>query len=347
MPLPSLEKTWQYDVNNTVAASGTALTTERTVWLQIKNALLAFGTLPWTVRYSCNSTVAGAAGDGVDRWAAITDLVWQTADTGTARSWIVLRNTDGMEILIECRNTSTTIGKGCRIVVSPSAHFTGGTTTTRPTATDEMILTSGADSTNGCVGFGNIGSATDRSWVWHMLHSTDGLVTMVVICSGGTCGGFWYIGRASQPVTGWTNPQVAGVWGDNSSPGNMSGYETMLDRVQSDASDLKAQGRFPTQNAPFFCTSLAMGSGATGGCEPAGRNILVANEITNEWELPQVGIGCQTSGSRGMAHGRLFDVRWISTQRANADDLPAAGTRTRAVFGNLVIPWDGSVPLAA
>lgn len=346
MPLSALEKTWQFSVNHAQAATGTTLTTDRTIWLSVKNVLLAFGTLPWTTRYSCNGTTAGAAGDGVDRWSTIADIVIATADTGTARSWYVLRNTDGVEILLEARNSSTNNMKILRVVVSFSAHFTGGTTTSRPTATDEVVLAAADVSANAAVGLGPT-SATDRAAAWHVLHSTDGLVTMLVFAVAGNLGGYWYIGRASQPVTGWTNPQVAIIGAESTGPPNTSAYSELLDRLNAGATSLKMAGRFPSGNNQIFCTSIGFGTGSASACEPGGRRILVANELSNEWELPQVGIACDVSGSRGMAHGRLFDTRWISTTRVSGDDLPSGGTRTRAVFGNLVIPWNGTVPVAA
>lgn len=346
MPLAALEKTWQFSVNHAQTATGTVLTTDRTIWLGVKNTLISFGTLPWQVRYSCDGTTAGSVGDLVDRWSTIANLVIATADTGTARSWIVLRNTDGIEILLEARNSSTNNMKILRVVVSFSAHFTGGTTTSRPTATDEVVLTNSDVSSATAVGLGPT-SATDRAFAWHILHSTDGLATMLIFCNGGNLGGFWYLGRASQPVTGWTNPQVAIISGDATSPPNMSAYTHLLDRTGADATNLKMVGRFPSGNNQIFATSLAFGTGSAGGCEPGGRRIAVANELSNEWELPQIGIGCDVSGSRGMSHGRLFDTRWISTTRASGDDLPGDGSRQRAVFGNLVVPWNGTVALAA
>ena len=200
MPLSALEKTWQFSVNHAQTATGTVLTTDRTIWLGIKNTLITFGTLPWQVRYSCDGTTAGSVNDLVDRWSTISNLVIATADTGTARSWIVLRNTDGVEILLECRNSATNNMKTLRVVVSFSAHFTGGTTTQRQTATDEIVLTNADVSNSANVGMG-ASSSTDRAFAWHVLHSTDGLVTMIVFCNGGNTGGYWYIGRASQLLT--------------------------------------------------------------------------------------------------------------------------------------------------
>lgn len=353
MPLSALEKTWQFDVNNAIGATGTNLTTMRNLWLSIKNALIGFGTLPWTVRYSCDSVVAGAANDLVDRWDTNTDLTWATQDTGTAaRSWIVLRNTDGVEILLECRNSSSSgNGRALRIVMSPAAHFTGGTTLARPTATDEVVIVNGDSATASCMGGGNGGGTTDGAWAHHVLHSTDGLVTMVIVCRNGFATGFWYIGRLSLPVTGFTFPVVGCAWGGSTTTFATEGGSTianMLEGVDSNVTNPHAAFRHSGTNGRLFAVSEAFGDGSlsASSSEPIGRNLVVANEISGQYQLPQVGMASLTSGLRG-EHGRLFDVVWVPEVRASAEHYPDDGSRARAVFGDILVPWDGSAAIAA
>jgi len=199
MALPTLVKTWQNSCNNAQLALGSGLTDNRTVLLAIKNALIGFGTQPWTVRYSCSSTVAGTAGDGVDRWTAIANLVWATA--GTAHSWIVLQQTglaSGYQLIISCEGASAT-GSIVTLVVSPSAGFTGGSTTARPTATDENVIASAQTWT----------SASDISNRWTVQQSTDGQCTRVLLCSNATVQCVWGIDKLQNPTTGFTLPVVA------------------------------------------------------------------------------------------------------------------------------------------
>lgn len=347
MPLSALEKVWQFDVNRTQAATGAVLTTSRQLWRGIKNRLIAFPILPWTVRYSCDSVAAGTVGDGVDRWAADTNLVWASADASGVRSWIVLRNTDGVEILIECRNPTITVGKGLRIVMSPAAHFTGGSTTTRPTATDEMVILNGDSPTPGGPGMGNANHSGDRAYAYHLLHSTDGLVTMVVICHAGNATGFWYFGRASQPVTGWTMPVLGAVWGDDGIP-PIAGpsIDIMHMGTLSDATNPHALIRQGSTNGKIYATCEAFGTGSLGTSSPTIREILVANEISGTWQLPRIGLASRATGVRGV-HGRLFDVSWAPEVRQTGEGYPNDGTRTRMTFGDILIPWNGSVAVAA
>jgi len=199
MALPTLTKTWQHNVNNAIAALGSALADNRRLLRSIKNALVGFGTNPWTVRYSSSSAVAGTAGDGVDRWSADSDLVWAAA--ASAHSWIVLRQTGiatNYEVCFSLEGASAT-GVAMLAVVSFSAGFTGGSTTARPTATDEQIFTLTNWSGNGA----------DVASRWSVMQSTDGQCTRVLVCISGSVTLYWIMDRPANPSTGWANPSVS------------------------------------------------------------------------------------------------------------------------------------------
>ena len=143
----------------------------------VKDALIAFASTPWTMRYSCNSVTAGAAGDGVDRITTNANLVWASA--GSAHSWIVLRQTGiatNFELLLSCENAHAS-GTTLMIVVSPAAGFTGGTTTARPTATDEVVLNAAAVAW---------AASAVTALRWHLQQSTDGQCTRIITCAAGS-----------------------------------------------------------------------------------------------------------------------------------------------------------------
>src|SRR4051812_33626557 len=106
MSLPTLAKSWQYNVNQAYNATGSFLTNNRNLLLGIKNSFIGFAQNPWQVRGSSNSVSAsllavGAAGPGTDLWASTSNLVW--ASVGSAHSWIVLRQSQiasAFEVLI-------------------------------------------------------------------------------------------------------------------------------------------------------------------------------------------------------------------------------------------------------
>lgn len=138
--LPSISKPYSTRGNVPFQANGSQLLLAQSLWFSLKEHMkntLAGGTLAgtrhansvWTMRYSCDGTTAGTAGDGVDRWLAHTNLIW--ANSGTAHSWCVLRNaTLGIEVCIDCVTVSTTtLSLTATEVAQP---FTGGSTTVRP-----------------------------------------------------------------------------------------------------------------------------------------------------------------------------------------------------------------------
>lgn len=138
--LPALTKTYATRANVPFPDVTTQANVRKShIWLlkAFLMNLVATGTLAgtrhansvWTCDYSCDSTTAGTAGDGVDRWTTFANVVGNT--TGVAHSWIVLRNVNsGLYLLIDYNSTGDTL----RVEVSKVA-FTGGTTTTSPTST--------------------------------------------------------------------------------------------------------------------------------------------------------------------------------------------------------------------
>ena len=115
------------------------------------------GSTPWTVNYSCDGSTAGSVGDGVDRWTTtFTEGKLVVANEGTAHSWMVLKSANGigssnggkgpLYLLIVLNNGGNGLGSGAQFVqiLISRAGFTSGSTTARPTATDELNLNQGA-----------------------------------------------------------------------------------------------------------------------------------------------------------------------------------------------------------
>lgn len=326
MSLPTLVRTWQTSCNNAQAALGSALADNRGLLIAIKNQMLTFGTNPWTVRYSCNSTTAGTAGDGVDRWASTpANLVWQGA--GSAHSWIVLQQSGiatGFQLLLSCEGSSAS-GSIMVIVVSPSAGFTGGTTTARPTATDEQVLVNG-------VGWGGVGTV-DQSARWSVEQSTDGAGTRIVTCAGGAVTGIAFFEQPANVVTGWSSPSVS-LWVNGTGTlANFSTYGNSKGRIGATSANLG-----------ISCEGTA-GTAALGPADAVFGNI--ANEVSGEWPFWPLGIDCSTAGVRGR-HGTLVDLWFGSSNVPSGDSYPATGTTGQfAQFGVLIIPWNnGAVNLS-
>lgn len=315
MALPTLQKTWQYNVNVAQAATGTALATNRALIRAIKNALIGFATLPWTVRYSCDSVTAGSAGDAVDRWDSDTDLVFATAPS--AHSWIVLRQTgiaSAFELLI---SMPVAAGTGTNITMELSATgFSGGSTTARPTASDSVSLFSG-----------QAFSASDVSYRWNVWQSTDGQCTRIAIAYSSNFTFLVVIDKPSNATAGWTNPYYGFA--------NYNSSGVLVTSFVSAAATGKMRSGSTTGNVTYMIEGIA-------------NNITVdttignlANEIDSSWDMWPLSIASYTTGVRGR-HGNAVDLWMVSAVRANSDMIPGDGSNQFAVFKPFIFPWNGS-----
>src|SRR5678815_1345942 len=133
MALPTKVKTWQY-ANNTGGNSWLGTNTADCAFsiVAMKDEMLAFGSNPWVVVGSSDGVTAGM--DAVDRWVDYTNL---PIYTGGAMSWIVLGQPELSANAQLCIAFNSGTGTQATVIWSPTAGFTGGNTTTRPTATDE------------------------------------------------------------------------------------------------------------------------------------------------------------------------------------------------------------------
>ena len=330
MTLPVLGKTWQFVPNFAIAATGTALGTNRTIlkaikdflttdaaeWVDNTNVATTAANL-WTVRYSCDSVAAGAAGDGVDRWDAITDLVW--ANPASAHSWIVLRNAaigSTAEMLISCEGSSAN-GSNLTIVMSPSAAFTGGTTTARPTATDEIIVLNST-------AWGGVASS-DTSVKVHVLKSTDGEVWRVLVCNTAQANTSWIVEKAAASASAtWTNRMVMYTQGANAAT------STLTNALLNTAANFNARGA--------STMTLYMAGMAYAGAQ-ANVGITTANDLSSAWPFLPHQIMSATASNRG-SHGYLNDIWFGSTTVVTGSTYPTTGTQHQFVqLGSLIFPW--------
>jgi hypothetical protein len=179
------EKIWQYCLNNHLADYSSVAALSKSNVLALKNGLMGNGVSflnqsgaaigspqgLWTMYASCDSVTAGTMNDGVDRIGAdATKLVRNTA--GNAHSWFVLKSPLMSTPTFQPGANFYLIGDvaaaGDQLMInyywSKSAP-TGGSTTARPTATDEM-------------GFSNTGTyqndnTATNTW-WHLMLTTEG-----------------------------------------------------------------------------------------------------------------------------------------------------------------------------
>lgn len=326
MPLPTLAKSWQFDVNAVRPAPDTNLANYQNILFGIKTSLKAFSS-GWTVVGSSNSVAAAL--DGVDRWTLPTNLVWHNA--GVAHSWIVLKQTGlaaNFQLLIDCDSNGAGAGaaSNLRLVVSYSAGFTGGSTTTRPTATDEHQIQVGAWCT---------GSGIPFHSAVHVMQSTDGQSTRVVVCRSNFVSTFWAFERVSSPSAGWAVPVVSLIRG---APNTTSDAPTYA--VFNDA----ANGFFRHGSTNY--TGYVTSEGSITSMLGEQLN-LYPNDIDGFWPFFPMGFASTTTGARGR-HGAFTDMYWgVQDVLVTGTTFPASGTKQWVQFAHFVLPWNGTTPVVS
>ena len=357
MALPTLDKTWVFSVNNNVAGDATQpfdqsnFTNDRAgLMLGIKNGLIdATGMLTneWVVEGSCaQSTVAGSgtgpAGSSLmdgptDRWTAIADLRCVSASS-TAHSWIVLSNAAvGVHMLIDHVGYFPTYGTTFYIYFS-FVGFTasgGDGPTDRPVASDETRPIVGSNTANGQFGQ-NIGAA--RSWKYHIMRSNDGECTRVVAFYNGNPITFWMIDKPKNPVSGWTTPYISSFPGSNSDTTHKPTYSLLHDQATWTNTSIAGFNQTDNEGPDISLTSEGAGTGGNG------EFLSGANDIDGNYPFFPVGIASQSPGVQGR-HGEVFDLWWSALGVSQGDTFPGDASRQFAVFGQMIFPWNGSIPL--
>lgn len=328
MSLPVLTKTWQYNINQSFGGFGSG-TDQSNLLRLIKNALLGFGSSPWTTRYSCNSVTAGVAGDGVDRWTTDGNVVF--ANTGGAvRSWYVLRQPgigggSGAEMCLDC-GVDNTNGSRIRVSFSPSAGFTGGSTTVTPTATDQFWI-GGATTTISV--WAPIGAINGKFHVWQ---STDGQCTRIIASVASQTVSMWIIDKPTLnvPALNWPNDFTALVY----SAGAGVEASTYANIFRTTARLNAKLGAVPIYGAMFPTTEIV-------NATEVGSQSFV-NELSSNYPIMPVGMMCTTgAGIRGR-HGTFQDLWCGSTGVATGSTYPNDASRQFAQFGIITMPWGGN-----
>jgi len=328
------EKTWQFGTAldplahvNFLGLSSSAAETARRSLRFIKDAMISVPINPWEVVGSNDGTTAAL--DGVDRWDDDSKLLWNTSGV---RSWIVLRQsgiTSNFQVLFWCDTSSATYYHIMTIVVSPAAGFTGGSTTTRPTATDETVVA------NRGVWRSDY-STQNTEAVLSVMVSADGNCTRVVQCSQGYACSFMLFDKPKNPEAGWVNPWAATLYCNNPNGGPAASYLTYA--ALCDAARIVIQ----IGGVDALCYMATIGLGAN----PMGQQIWTVNSQLNEWEVYPIWLHSATTGAKG-TKGQLYDI-WFDTDRplvVAGDYYTQGGLITHAVFKDLVLPWPNVIPV--
>lgn len=324
MALPVLEKTYTFSVNE--AYGGVSAAADHTAMLfAIKDRLTSYLSNPWVVHSSSNG-VGGSAGLG-DYWLSTADLDWSN---GGVRSWIVLTMPNGGQVLLDCNGTSGPTERLLGVYYSAGGLYdaSGASTSVLPTATDEnVIFTNGA---------WFAGQTIAQNYKLHFIHSNDGENSMVIGFHSGNNRFFMGSLKVQDPVAGWDYPHVFHMLTDANA-------------------DHMTYTRMRAQQL-WYTRTTAAGINFVGGltCEgflsdAIGQETVAVNVFSGDWPMAPMGFASTTLNARGR-HGRIADLWYGPTALNSGDTLeenPGAPTREFAQFADIIVPWDGSVPLIA
>jgi hypothetical protein len=324
MSAPAKDKTWNFSANNACySAVQTVLDHHQIVMFRIKECWKSFANYPWTCSGSSNSTTSGM--DGSDRWLTSANLIWAASGV---HSWIVLRQSQisaQFEVCIDLLYTSSS--RQVVIVVSPSVGFgvinggTDGSTSLRPTATDEHIILNKGD------WLADITSAPPMTYV-QCMESNDGQCTRTYMCMNNKVTAFNLFDVPKNPISAWSPCCVYG-WAAATSTTNIFTYALMNDLA-------KLYFRHSGTEGTFYCASM----GQVDAC--GGQRIITANDLDNQWNTDTITLMSATATRRGM-WGELYDLYWGSTGLGPTNAFEDVGYSKWVQIGEAVTPWNGTL----
>ncbi len=325
MAAPLQTKTWQFSNNNGIFFGASATITHQQVLFQIKLSLVSFGTLPWTVSGSSNSVASGM--DAVDRWVSSTNLVWSAG----AHSWIVLRQTgiaSQCELLIDLGTGSG--DHTLQAFISPSVGFgtanggTNGSTSARPTATDEVQLQLFSD--------GWISGTSNFAHTVHVQQSTDGQCTRAIVCTNNNPVTLWLFDRVANAFSGWTGTKAVFICAASNGTNNLFLHANFQDvKTRTFFKHSSLIGNFYLCTPGYVSSSITRSTAGT-----------VPNDVTKEWYFGPITLASDSTSLRGL-WGTMIDIYYGSIALNAQTSYERSGTpHYWQQFGEMIFPWDSS-----
>jgi hypothetical protein len=323
---PTLERTYTVIPNVAVAQQGSLIATNRHLLRLIVTNLLSVSGV--TCKYSCNGVTAGSAGDGINHWAADSDIVFE--DAGNAHSWFVLGLPSGlgsMELLVEA-----TLGGGGSIAGGDiNAYlsllgFSGGSTTDVPTVGGGDTLLS---LTNGP---GHLPTGSNYGAHFHVISATDGtsirvisLKDAAVFAGDPQVNNLILLEKVYDSPAAITNP-YGGVWHYNDTMGDLMGTSNMWHQ-------------YATFNNP---TSGNLSLISAGFGPITGSGMLPADLDSKLQLVPCQAIDVPTYGILGY----IPDLWWAVNDGTHLRQaIPSGSSRLFMCFGEITVPWNGTTDL--
>lgn len=367
MPLPSLDKTWNFVTNvqlkeKPLPTTGTqqqGSASYGNILYTIKAQLVSWG---WTVEGSCDASTYNWG--GADLWTDYTKLLWGFTPGDNAASWIVLKRANaagaGKDFYLLIRLAGE-ITRDCQeaIIMGAWTAFSGGSVTLTPTNAGKALNLIYDHNVDIEVHVGNYGP---RYWllqptyyspalpssqsrgidvVVHALRSSDGEVERIVVVSHNVVCAYISFEKVKNPTSGWTHPFMC-AWVNRNYTNNQSvlSYSILNDDAVRGSSGL-CPYTFGYHDGLWL--GLYWGSEAYKDAM-LGERISYYNEISGEYTMCPVSLISNSPGCKGH-HGFLYDLWWGSIETLVGDTFPGDETQQFVRFGEVIFPWDGSAPL--
>jgi hypothetical protein len=316
----TLAKNWQFNVNQKILDTGNSTNNFRSIMKGYADSMLGFASNPWTCVGSSDSVTSNLTGTNL--WSAIAKLVWATTN-GTAHSWIVLKNTAGLgtfQLLISLLGGAT--GFQARIAFSVGGLYVGGSNTTDPTATDEVVVLASANWTDSTYGTGIVAWAS-----LHVEQSVDGQCTRIWHhTQQGLVNGCLFIESLLNAPSAFSPATAVFALGSSSQVitfGNLVTASNWFMRVNG----VSATGR------------LALLGSGTVLPNDSGNGTNFDNDVDGGWPVCPVGLNSFTAGARGSL-GTFQDMHVVTSQLRVGQILNTP--KTFVSLQPLVMPWNST-----
>ena len=294
-------------IYRTVAAGASSL---KTVLRTLKDDLITAG---FTHVASCD---ASSTSTETDLWDSDSDLTW--AAGSSAHSWIVLANSNIVSDLQICIDLNFASTISIKVLASMSSGFTGGSTTVRPTATDEIIISKDQSSYY----WGASVNPASQSTQYNIFYCSDSI--RVYFAYGGTTAyGYWCFDKLLGAPT----------WID---------YPIMLS-VSTSAVTPLARVNLQTNFSYLFFNDLVisviLGGIVVGTTTLQDLGNLDSGDYNSEWPTTEVFV---CSSSLAGIFGYLTDMWHVVDNLSNFDYFPGDGSKDQVIFNDIAQGSDGS-----
>jgi hypothetical protein len=182
----------------------------------------------------------------------------------------------------------------------------------------------------------------------NIMQTTDGSVCLWIVVRNSKCVGGWMFFEAQEPEGNWTLPYCLWRISSNKDVERMV-YTNYLNNSSAEGGGKKeATGDAGVTFDPKFAGE-GLKLPATTTVAPIGNLGFGRNVISGKFSMGSIWVVSESSSARGIK-GRIPDVYFVPSvlpTGATLENDPYNPQRKWAVFGNIAVPWDGSLPLIA